>query len=262
LLKSADVVFTGGYQLFRSKSQHHANTHFYGCGVDAAHFGSARSAQTPVAPEIAALPRPLFGYFGVIDERLDYELISHLADAFPDGSVAMVGPFAKIDPAGLPRQSNIHWLGQRSYAELPGLVKGFDVCLMPFALNEATQYINPTKTLEYMAAGKPIVSTAVPDVVRNFTPVVRVAGTAEEFAAAVDGALRNPDRKLIAQGIECAADASWDAIVGHMREHILDAVRSRTTRSGAKAQAPVAALLLPSPARIAAAVVPAQRRPA
>jgi glycosyltransferase involved in cell wall biosynthesis len=230
LLKSADVVFTGGYQLFRSKSQHHANTHFYGCGVDAAHFGSARSAQTPVAPEIAALPRPVFGYFGVIDERLDYELISHLADAFPDGSVAMVGPFAKIDPAGLPRQSNIHWLGQRSYAELPGLVKGFDVCLMPFALNEATQYINPTKTLEYMAAGKPIVSTPIADVVRNFTPVVSVAESPAAFCRAVRRALEAPDRSLIARGLEQAAKNSWDSIVAQMEGIVRDAIQVRAER--------------------------------
>ena len=115
----------------------------------------------------------MLGYFGVIDERLDYELLARLADAFPNGSLVLVGPVVKVDPRELPQATNIHWLGPAAVRELPRYVKGFDVCLMPFALNEATEFINPTKTLEYMAAGKPIVSTAVPDVVRNFTPIVR-----------------------------------------------------------------------------------------
>jgi glycosyltransferase involved in cell wall biosynthesis len=232
LLARADVVFTGGYQLFRSRSQQHRNVHFYGCGVDVEHYGAARLPATRVPPELANLPRPILGYFGVIDERLDYDLIRHLAAAFERGSIAMIGPFAKIEPEALPRNANIHWLGQRAYSDLPAFVKAFDVCLMPFALNDATANINPTKTLEYMAAAKPIVSTAVPDVVRNFTPVVQVAQTYEEFAALAATMYEAPPQDVIERGLERAHGASWEAMVAAMREHMLAAVRAkRSTRA-------------------------------
>ena len=227
LLEKADVVFTGGYHLFETKSRHHTNTHFYGCGVDVDHYSRARMADTAVPAEVAHLPHPVLGYFGVIDERIDYDLITRLCRAFPGGSVVMVGPFAKVDPHTLPSLPNLYWLGQRAYAELPALVKAFDVCLMPFALNKATQYINPTKTLEYMAAGKAIVSTAVPDVVRNFTPVVAVANSPDEFIEAVRCASANPDTGLIAEGIARAEVSSWESTVAAMHRHILDAMDAR-----------------------------------
>ena len=234
LLEKSDVVFTGGYHLFETKSRHHSNTHFYGCGVDVDHYGRARIAETAVPDEVANLPRPVLGYFGVIDERIDYDLLTSLCQAFPCGSVVMVGPFAKVDPHTLPNLPNLHWLGQRDYAELPALVKAFDVCLMPFALNEATQYINPTKTLEYMAAGKPIVSTAVPDVVRHFTPVVAVANSTEEFIEAARRAIANPDTGLIADGIARAEVSSWESTVAAMHRHILDAMEARQVPKTAK----------------------------
>ncbi len=221
LMARADIVFTGGHQLFQAKSRRHNNTHFFGCGVDVAHFGRARLAATPTPAELTGLPGPVIGYFGVIDERLDYELIASLAEKFVDGSVVMVGPFAKVNPDELPKHSNIHWLGQRNYTDLPSIVKAFDVCMMPFALNEATQYINPTKTLEYMAAGKPVVSTAIQDVVRNFTPVVKVANTHAEFAQAVERAIAQPQLDVIAQGVERAAGATWDVTVANMRSLML-----------------------------------------
>jgi glycosyltransferase involved in cell wall biosynthesis len=223
LLASADVVFTGGHKLYRSKSRYHANVHFFGCGVDVAHFSKARAPETIVPSDIADLPQPVFGYFGVIDERIDYELIARLAREHPDASVVMVGPVVKVDPASLPQASNIHWLGQRDYSQLPAYVKGFTTCLMPFALNEATEYINPTKTLEYMAGGKPIVSTAVADVVHNFTPVVRVANSAEEFVTLAARVAADPDSTLIAQGLRQAANSSWESIVSQMRKLISNA---------------------------------------
>jgi glycosyltransferase involved in cell wall biosynthesis len=230
LLEHADVVFTGGRTLYEAKSRRHANVHFFGCGVDAQHFGSARRDHVVVPAELAALPRPVLGYFGVIDERLDYGLIDRLSQSFSHASIAMIGPLAKVDATQLPGAANIHWLGQRAYEQLPALVKGFDVCLMPFAINEATRYINPTKTLEYMAAGKPVVSTAIADVVRNFTPVVSVADSHDEFIAEVERALAQPDRARIAQGIAQAGAAGWDAIVAAMRGHIEQAVASRSPR--------------------------------
>ena len=139
----------------------------------------------------------------------------------------MVGPVVKVDPRDLPQHPNIHWLGQKTYAELPGVREDFDVCLMPFALNKATEYINPTKTLEYMAAGKPIVSTAVADVVRNFTPVVKVARSHDGFVAAARAALACPEPELIARGIGMAKDASWESIVGSMQGLMSEAMARR-----------------------------------
>ena len=230
LLDNADVVFTGGYKLYESKRRYHGNVHFFGCGVDANHFGAARAPETVVPADVPADGRVVFGYYGVIDERLDYGLVGRLAAENPDASVVMVGPVVKIDPRDLPQHPNLHWLGQREYAQLPSYVKGFDVCLMPFALNEATEYINPTKTLEYMAAGKPIVSTAVADVVRNFTPVVSVAHSPEEFIAHARSLAASPDASLVAQGIEQAAQSSWETTVLRMRALIARAVSESDSR--------------------------------
>ena len=226
LMANADVVFTGGYRLWEAKSKHHRNVHFFGCGVDVDHFASARSDALSLAPELADVrATTTLGYFGVIDERIDYDLVRRLAASFPDAMLAMVGPVVKVDPAELPQAPNIRWLGQRQYTQLPSYVKGFDVCLMPFALNEATEYINPTKTLEYMAAGKPIVSTAVSDVVHNFTPVVAVAQSHEEFVALCRAASEQPDLELVARGIEQARANSWESIVSRMDRILRDALR-------------------------------------
>jgi len=231
LMAQADVVFAGGFKLSQSKAKYHANVHFFGCGVDVAHFATARAADVQVPREIASLTRPVIGYYGVIDERIDYELLRTLAASLPEAELVMVGPVVKVDPSELPQGRNIHWLGQRQYAELPAHVKGFDVCLMPFALNEATEYINPTKTLEYMAAGKPIVSTAVSDVVHNFTPVVAVAHSRAQFAQEVRAALESPDQELIARGLEQAKSNSWESIVSRMERIIRDAIRARESRT-------------------------------
>jgi glycosyltransferase involved in cell wall biosynthesis len=227
LLAAADVVFTGGYQLYRRKSRLHENVHFFGCGVDADHYARAREAETAVPDDIRALPHPIAGYFGVIDERLDYPLIERLAEAFADGSVVLIGPTAKIDPEQLPRRRNLHWLGQRSYDDLPAYVKAFDVCLMPFELTDATENINPTKTLEYMAAAKPIVSTAIADVVRNFAPIVEIAGSHDDFVAIARRSAMAPDGDRIARGIECARGATWDATVREMHAHVLAVVEAK-----------------------------------
>ena len=227
LLAHADTVFTGGPQLYARKSRHHRNVHLFGCGVDADHYAKARDATTALPADVAGLPHPVFGYFGVVDERLDYALIAALADAAPQGSVVIVGPTAKVDPAELPRRPNLHWLGQRAYADLPAYTKAFDVCLMPFALNSATENINPTKTLEYMAAGKPVVSTAVADVVRQFTSIVDVGHDHREFIALAMRAAGAPDAHRLARGIERARSATWDAIVDAMRGHVLAGLRAR-----------------------------------
>lgn len=224
LLALSDVVFTGGRRLFEAKSQFHDNCHFYGCGVDGEHFGKARRAETMVPADLAALPEPVLGYFGVVDERMDYELVARLAESNPDWSIVMIGPATKVDAGSMPQRPNLHWLGGRPYAELPAYCKGFDVCLMPFALNEATAFINPTKALEYMATGRPIVSTAVPDVIHNFGSVVKIARSPDEFIAHCRRAADQPDYRVITRGLKMAAENSWDSIVERLEGHIGEAL--------------------------------------
>jgi glycosyltransferase involved in cell wall biosynthesis len=228
LLQRADVVFTGGRSLYESKRVANANCHFYGCGVDLAHFGGARKPETAVPAELGKLPKPVLGYFGVVDERMDYELITKLADANPAWSIVMIGPALKVGTNDLPRRPNLHWLGQRSYAELPAYCKGFDVCLIPFALCEATEFINPTKALEYMATGKPIVSSAVPDVVRNFGSIAKIARDHDEFILHCRDAIERSDEPAIAHGLQLAAESSWESIVAQMESHIAEALRNKT----------------------------------
>lgn len=230
LLARADLVFAGGRALAESKSRFHDNVHFFGCGVDAAHYASARHEQTEVPPELSSLSGPVAGYVGVIDERLDYALIATLAEQLPDVTIAMIGPVVKVDPRDLPRRENIHYLGQQDYSRLPAFMKGFDVCLMPFALNRATEYINPTKTLEYMAAGKAIVSTPIPDVVRHFAPIVEMADTASSYVSAVRRAIAHPDDTRRRQGIARAEASSWDQIVADMSRLMETAAVSRQRR--------------------------------
>lgn len=222
LLALADVVFTGGRKMFDAKSRFNANCHFYGCGVDVEHFGKARDESTRVPDDLAHLKRPVLGYFGVVDERMDYELVAKLADANPDGSVAIIGPAIKVDPAQFPQRPNLHWLGGRDYKDLPACCKGFDVCLMPFAMNEHTEYINPTKSLEYMATGRPIVSSAVPDVISNFGSVVKIARSHDEFIACCRQAAASPDQEAIQRGLKMASENSWEFIVNHLDQHIRD----------------------------------------
>jgi glycosyltransferase involved in cell wall biosynthesis len=227
LLAAADVVFAGGHKLWQSKKLHNENCHFYGCGVDVTHFGKAREADTNIPGDIAALRKPVLGYFGVIDERMDYELLVKLAEANPDWSIAMVGPTLKVDK--VPQRPNLHWLGQKNYTELPAYCKAFDVCMMPFALNEATEFINPTKALEYMATGKPIVSSAVPDVVTNFGAVVKIARSHDEFIAFCRKAVEAPDAEATAAGLTQAANNSWDSIVAQLENHIANAIGKKKT---------------------------------
>jgi glycosyltransferase involved in cell wall biosynthesis len=236
LLAKADVVFAGGRRMCQSKSRFNSNCHFYGCGVDVKHFSRARSAQTETPKDIQfGDGKFVLGYFGVVDERLDYELIGQLAAANPNWQVAMIGPTCKVDPAQFPQHPNLHWLGRREYAQLPAYTKGFDICLMPFAMNEATEYINPTKALEYMATGKPIVSTPVPDVVSNFGKVVKIASTREQFIEICRNETLQPDEGAIDRGIQMAEENQWDTIVQKLEGHIADVFAKSKSRARATA---------------------------
>ncbi|MDB6175380.1 MAG: glycosyltransferase [Chthoniobacteraceae bacterium] len=227
LLSVADVVFAGGPKIHKAKRLLNPNCHCYGCGVDVKHFGQAILPTTAVPNELAVLPKPRLGYFGAVDERMDYKLIAALADAHPEWSVIIIGPWTKVDPATFPRRTNLHWLGSRDYQQLPSYVKGLNVCLMPFAINKATEFINPTKALEYMAAERPIVSTAIEDVVLQFFDVVRVAQNRKEFIRGCEEAVRRPDRHRIRRGRELAIRNSWEAIVAQLERHLEDALEVR-----------------------------------
>lgn len=242
LLEQADVVFTGGPSLYRAKQGRHPNVHCFPSSVDAAHFGRARAgaaAYPDEAPDQRALPHPRLGYYGVIDERLDLPLLAALADAHPEWQIVLVGPVVKIDPATLPRRPNIHYTGQRRYEELPGYLAGWDVCLLPFALNDSTRFISPTKTLEYMAAERPIVSTPITDVAEPYGEIVRLGDTPEAFVRACERALSadgedRARRAALMRGV--LARTSWDATAADM-EACLTASLARRAASTASASA-------------------------
>jgi glycosyltransferase involved in cell wall biosynthesis len=227
LLALADVVFCGGRKMRDKRLPLNANCHFYGTGVDVDHFGAALSEDQPVDPDIAALPGPVLGYFGVVDERIDYDLLAKLADARSDWSIAMVGPVAKVDPASFPRRPNLHWLGGRPYERLPAITKGFSVCLMPFALNAATEYINPTKALEYMAAGRPVVSTALAEVRSNFSDVCQVARSHDGFIGYCHKESTTPSQRRVERGLRLARRNTWEAIAARMEQHLQEALATR-----------------------------------
>jgi glycosyltransferase involved in cell wall biosynthesis len=230
LLAVADVVFAGGPKIWSAKRELNPNCFCYGCGVDAKHFAAACDPKLHVPDDMAGLPRPVFGYIGVVDERLDYELVACLAD-YTQGSVVIVGPSTKVDPASFPRRENLHWLGGRDYSDLPRYAKGFDLCIMPFAMNEATRFINPTKALEYMATGRPIVSTPVEDVVAQFSDVITIAKDDTAFANACERAAVQPDSRRIERGLALAQQNSWESIVARLEQHIEEALRSRRALS-------------------------------
>jgi protoporphyrinogen oxidase/glycosyltransferase involved in cell wall biosynthesis len=232
LLNIADLVFTGGPSLYASKRERHANAHCFPSSVDAAHFRQALDRNNS-HPDQAGLARPRLGFYGVIDERFDTELIRAVAAARPDWQIVLVGPVVKIDEANLPRAANIHYLGQRTYAELPQFLAGWDLCLLPFALNDSTKFISPTKVLEYMAAELPSVSTPITDVKVPYGDIVAIADTPEKFIAACErmlSATAEQKAAMVARMREIVAGTSWTRTAARMHELI------QTTAPGAKAQ--------------------------
>jgi beta-glucosidase/6-phospho-beta-glucosidase/beta-galactosidase/glycosyltransferase involved in cell wall biosynthesis len=233
LLDYADVVFTGGYELYLKKKEMHPNVHFFGCGVEFNHFAQAQDSATSIPPDIDFMNRPILGWFGVVDERVDYNLVGEMARMKPDWSFAMVGPVVKVDPNLLPHFPNLYWLGGRDYSVLPNYCRAFDINMMCFAINASTQYINPTKALEYLATGKPVISTPVKDVITQYSDLVEIVRTPEEFVAAAERALVNPDRDRIQRGIEKAQKSSWESTVKTMQDLIKQAI-GKTDRPSTK----------------------------
>lgn len=233
----ADLVFTGGQSLWEAKRHRHRSVHAFPSSVEAEHFAKARQPLEDPADQ-RAIPHPRLGFFGVLDERLDRDLLRNVAEMRPELHVVLVGPVAKIDPASLPRLPNIHWLGPKTYDELPSYLAGWDVAIMPFARNDATRFISPTKTLEYLAAGKPVVSTSIRDVVRPYGErgLVRIADDPRQFVSAVEDALgeRGTRAEAVRQKASDAfvAGTSWDRTWDAMHA-LLRGVLSRGRRGGA-----------------------------
>ena len=233
LFDRADVVFTGGQSLYEAKRDQHPNIHPFPSSIDVAHFAQARGFQIDPIDQLV-IPHPRLGFFGVIDERMDLELLDRVARARPDWQLVMIGPVVKIDPADLPRHSNIHYLGGKSYSDLPSYIAGWDVALMPFARNESTRFISPTKTPEYLAAGKPVVSTSIRDVVRPYGEMnlVRIADGPAEFVSAIEYVLksRRDDPAWLKRVDSFLAHSSWDESWLRMCRLIDAAFRARQSR--------------------------------
>jgi glycosyltransferase involved in cell wall biosynthesis len=211
LFQKADVVFTGGMSLYEAKRAQHDNVHCFPSSVEVAHFAKARRL-LPEPRDMQNLRRPRVGFYGVIDERMDLELLAGCSQALPEVEFVMVGPIAKINPADLPQLPNLHFLGQKSYAELPAYLAHWDVALLPFAINESTRYISPTKTPEYLAAGKPVVSTPIKDVVRPYGDegVVYIAQNQQDFCAHIRKALFDDQRQRRFKADALIQKMSWD----------------------------------------------------
>ncbi len=236
LLDRADVVFTGGASMHRAAEHRHSNIHCFPSSIDTKHFAIARDRSLPDPQDQAHVAHPRLGFFGVIDERFDIDLLAAVADLKPDWQFTMIGPVVKIDPSILPQRPNIHWLGGKKYDELPQYLAHWDIGFMPFAINEATKFISPTKTPEFLAAGLPVVSTPITDVVTPYgdEELVEIAATAEEVVAAVErlfAAERAPwlarvDAKL-AQG---SWDQTWESMRGLMLEKLPSADKPARTK--------------------------------
>jgi UDP-galactopyranose mutase len=232
LFECADLVFTGGRSLYEAKRGQHARVYAFPSSVDVAHFATAR-LPTPDAEDQAEIPHPRIGFAGVIDERMDFALLDCMAAMRPDWHFVMIGPVVKIAAVELPRRSNIHWLGGKQYIELPTYLSNWDLAMMPFALNEATRFISPTKTPEYLAAGLPVVSTPVTDVVRPYGErgMVRIADTPENFIAAITAALREPDPSAWRVTVDTfLAGTSWEATQRAMKQLMETAVRPASSK--------------------------------
>jgi UDP-galactopyranose mutase len=243
LLELADVVFTGGPSLYRAKKDRHSNAHCFSSSVDAKHFATAKeNSALDEAYDQKNIPHPRLGFYGVIDERMDLDLLKAMAEAHPEWQIVMVGPVVKIDPADLPRPGNIHYMGQRGYADLPKFLKGWDVCLLPFARNDSTKFISPTKTLEYMAAERQIVSTPIRDVADIYSDVVLLGDTPQEFIQACEKALAMSAEERetrIKKMREVLSRTSWDATADAMNKLIDEAVASRKAKAaGGSSSAP------------------------
>ena len=234
LITKSDLMFVGGQSLYEAKRRRHDNIHVFPSSVDTAHFRIARDCG--VEPEDQKnIPYPRIGFFGVIDERMNMDIVAGIAALRPQWQLVMIGPTAKIAPESLPQANNVHWLGCKSYQDLPNYLSGWDVGIMPFAMNEATRYISPTKTPEFLAAGVPVVSTPIADVVNPYGAAghVEIATTAEEFVAKIELLLARPKAGWLSAVDAHLAEMSWDKTWARMMLHIASvSAESKAAREG------------------------------
>jgi UDP-galactopyranose mutase len=222
LFSKADLVFTGGHNLYQAKKDSHDNIHPFPSSIDKEHFAQARQISTDPEDQ-AHVPHPRFGFYGVIDERFDIELIKQVAERKPEWQFVIIGPVVKINPEHLPKLENIHYVGGKSYEELPKYLAGWDIAIIPFVRNDSTKYISPTKTPEYLAAGKPVISTSIIDVVTPYkvNNLVEIADTADDFIKSAEFELNRQDRTEWLQKVdEFLLDNSWDNTWGKMQKLI------------------------------------------
>lgn len=215
LLSAADVVFTGGKSLYESKKEKHHYVHCFPSSVDRQHF-ETNGINSDLTPELNSIPKPIVGYYGVIDERIDLDLLEMSALKMPDVSFVMIGPICKIEEEDLPKAANIFYLGMKTYEELPAYLETFDFAMMPFALNESTRFISPTKTLEYMCAEKPIISTKIKDVIRDYSECINIIDDENSFHQAI----LNPISDYKNQYHQILDKTSWDITASKMSEII------------------------------------------
>lgn len=233
LLERADVVFTGGAAMHAAAAHRHADIHCFPSSIDTGHFGAAR-AGLPDPVDQSAIARPRIGFFGVIDERMDVALVGAVAALRPDWQIVMIGPTAKIDPADLPRAANLHWLGGKTYADLPAYLANWDVGFMPFAINAATKFISPTKTPEFLAAGLPVVSTPIADVIAPYGDLglVEIAATAADTVTAIERVMARTKgaghAPWLARVDTQLARGSWDQVWADMHDRMLAVLASAT----------------------------------
>ncbi|WP_207429311.1 glycosyltransferase family 1 protein [Pedobacter sp. SYSU D00535] len=225
LLTRADVVFTGGHCLYEAKKHQHQNIHPFPSSIDKEHFAQARQNNIQPADQ-EGVPGPKFGFYGVIDERFDHQLIGQVATLRPDWNFILIGPTVKINPEILPKNENIHYLGGKSYEELPLYLSGWDVAMIPFMLNESTRFISPTKTPEYLSGGVPVISTPIKDVVNPYGKhnLVSIVSTAEEFVAAAERELSKSKKEWLEKVDSFLADKSWDQTYSDMLDLIRKAI--------------------------------------
>lgn len=232
LFAKADLVFTGGQSLYESKKTRHQAVYAFPSSIEREHFAQAKNTDSDPADQ-ANIPHPRMGFYGVIDERMDIELVEKVAQMRPQWHIILLGPVVKIDPATLPQLPNLHYPGMKSYKELPAYLGGWDVALLPFAMNESTKFISPTKTPEYLSAGKPVVSTPIRDVVKPYgeLSLVHIAATAEEFVEAIEKALiQSSDAKWQADVDQFLSQLSWDKTWAHMTHLICSQLISKSTK--------------------------------
>ena len=230
LLRDADLVFAGTNTLAERKREFAPQVRYLPCGVEFEHFSAAAAKNLHVPPVLSGVSGPVIGYFGAVDDRLDFDMLLAAAMRHPDWTILLAGPWlATKSRAEVQSQPNILMPGLVPYAELPAYLARFDVAVLPFVLNELTMHIHPTKVLEYLASRTPVVSTPIPDVVKFYSGIVKIASTPDEFIAAVENLLNTPDADAVERGYQMARASSWDALVESMRVDLEKAVGKHKT---------------------------------